>query len=214
MAEIKQNTQGSVYLFTGDGKGKTSAALGTMVRGLGQGWRVAWISWYKEPQWQLSEFEFVQSLQQTAAYHNQIEMNLMGAGFYIQAPSSVINNKHQNIKIAPVGNQGEQKVIDDDSPQKHQQVAQQALQKAEQYLNESTPPQLLILDEICNAIDDGLLTESSVLELLEQRNSTHIIMTGRQASQKLIAAVDLATTMEKIKHPYDQGSLAVAGLDY
>jgi len=40
------------------------------------------------------------------------------------------------------------------------------------------------------------------------------VLTGRAATPKLIAAADLVTQMKKIKHPYDQGQLAVKGLDY
>ena len=36
-----------IYVFTGDGKGKTSAALGTVVRALGWNWRVAVLQFMK-----------------------------------------------------------------------------------------------------------------------------------------------------------------------
>jgi len=42
----------------------------------------------------------------------------------------------------------------------------------------------------------------------------HVIITGRDAPPELIAFADLITEMRKIKHPYDQGILAQAGIEF
>lgn len=243
MAEIEQNRQGLIYLFTGDGKGKTSAALGTLLRGLGRGWLVTWISWYKESQWQLSEHKFITKLQQQEEWKNQVEMHLMGAGFYIDQPTRIINRDGRQIKVASVGQgggledglggdledglggdlggglggnlgDGQAKVIDDDTPQTHRQAAEQALELASRKLDAAVPPDLLILDEVCNAVSDGLILENNLLALLAARRHAHIVLTGRNATRQLTEQADLVTNMEKVKHPYDENKLAVAGLDY
>ena len=59
-----------------------------------------------------------------------------------------------------------------------------------------------------------LVTEKEVLVVVGRRGQAHLVLTGRAATPKLIAAADLVTQMKKIKHPYDQGQLAVKGLDY
>jgi len=41
-----------------------------------------------------------------------------------------------------------------------------------------------------------------------------IIITGRNAHEKLIEAADLVTEMKEIKHPYQKGILAKKGIDY
>ncbi|MBU2052366.1 cob(I)yrinic acid a,c-diamide adenosyltransferase, partial [Patescibacteria group bacterium] len=46
---------GLVYVFTGDGKGKTSAALGVAVRAALSGLKVAIVQWYKEKRWSIAE---------------------------------------------------------------------------------------------------------------------------------------------------------------
>ena len=49
--------QGLVYVFTGEGKGKTSAAMGVAVRGVGAGMKVGWVAFYKQESWKLSELK-------------------------------------------------------------------------------------------------------------------------------------------------------------
>ena len=51
MVKSSVGKQGMVYVFTGEGKGKTSAALWTAVRAAKTGMRVVVIMWYKEARW-------------------------------------------------------------------------------------------------------------------------------------------------------------------
>lgn len=206
-----KNTQPSlVYIYTGEGKGKTSAALGTMLRALANNWRVSWLAFYKEASWGISEYEFPHLL--LAKHRKQLEMMLLGKGFYIQDPERVIDRPGKaQVKISTT-KQG--KVIDDDSAADHRAAAEATLDMAFKILAQPKPPQLLILDEVCNAITDGLVDEQRVLDLLVQRQDCHIVLTGRSASKRLIASADLVTEMKNVKHPYDQGILAIKGLDY
>jgi len=73
---------------------------------------------------------------------------------------------------------------------------------------------VLILDEVNNAIVDGLIDLIDLIDLISKRGKTHIIITGRHASAELVEVADLVTEMKKIKHPFDQGKKAVRGLDY
>lgn len=201
---------GLVYLYTGGGKGKTSAALGTALRALSHGWTVSWVAFYKQESWNLSELTFGKLLQSSAK--NRWHMYLLGNGFYIQQPEEIVASSQQKIKVASTTTQV--KVIDTHNQEQHQQAAQATLQKAAELLGNTTPPDVLVIDEVCNAIADGLIEEEAVLQLLKQRKTTHLVLTGRQASARLIAAADLVTEMKKVKHPYDSGVLAVKGLDY
>lgn len=208
---IPVSTQDSslVYIFTGDGKGKTSAALGTAVRALGNGWKVVWIAFYKEASWGMSEYEVPGLLR--PEQQSRFQMFLLGKGFYIRTPEKVLENTGSSVKIASLASGA--KVIDDDTPDTHQAAAQVALEKALEVLR-TEKPDVLVLDEVCNAISDGLLQESQILDLLTQRGKTHIVLTGRSASSELQAASDLVSEVMNRKHPYDQGRLAVKGLDY
>ncbi|MFH2085475.1 MAG: cob(I)yrinic acid a,c-diamide adenosyltransferase [bacterium] len=171
--------EGLVYVFTGEGKGKTSAALGVAVRAALSGMKVAIVQWYKEKRWPIAEHKLGDKFE-------NIEIYPMGSGFY-KLPS------------------------DHASPTEHKKAAQDALVQAGELIGEVD---LLVLDEIYNAVRDKLLTEKEVLELIGERRETHLVLTGRGATERIIEAADLVTECRKIKHPYDRGKIAVRGLDY
>ena len=49
------SNSGLIYIFSGEGKGKTSAALGVTVRSLLNAEKVVWVAFYKQESWGLSE---------------------------------------------------------------------------------------------------------------------------------------------------------------
>jgi cob(I)alamin adenosyltransferase len=74
---------------------------------------------------------------------------------------------------------------------------------------------LVILDEINNAVSDGLVAIDEVLALLDARPPhVHLLLTGRNAHEALLARAHLVTEMREVKHPYQQGLLAQKGLDF
>jgi cob(I)alamin adenosyltransferase len=93
----------------------------------------------------------------------------------------------------------------------HKSKAKAALLKAVELLSEV---EVLVLDEVINAVTDNLIKEKKLLALLDKRGKTHVILTGRGASQLLIERADLVTEMKKVKHPFDGGVIAVEGLDF
>ena len=74
---------------------------------------------------------------------------------------------------------------------------------------------LIILDEINMAIHFGLLSVEEVIEAIEQKPpGLHLVLTGRNADQKLIEMADLVTEMREIKHHYHQGVHAQKGIEF
>lgn len=176
---MANSKEGLVYVFTGEGKGKTSTAMWTAMRAALSGKDVAVVHWYKEEKWKTNDQKIKDLLPNLKDY-------LMGEGFYKLPTDHAEENEHRL-------------------------AARAALVKAVELLNEVD---VLVLDEVINAIGDGLLTEAEVLALLDSRGKTHIIMTGRGASDVLIERADLVTEMKKVKHPFDKGVVAVKGLDF
>ncbi len=199
-----RNNQGLVYIFTGDGKGKTSAALGVAMRAAGQGKRAAMVQWYKEKLKVKSE---------------KLKVNT-GAWLIGEHRLPELLNKPL-FEIYPMGQGFYQLPTDHATPPEHKQAAQKALKLAKRLLlakqQATTNKQqlfLLILDEATNAVNDKLISQISLIRLISQRGPTHIILTGRNAPKKLIDLADLVTEMKNIKHPYDSSQKAVLGLDY
>lgn len=203
-----RNTPGLVYVYTGHGKGKTSAAFGQVVRGLGHGWNVGLIAWYKEASWELSEYQFSQLL--TSEAQSRLQLLRLGKGFFIKQPSRELVRDEKVIKIAKAN---DATIVDDHSQEEHREAAKAALSATHTLLKE-WHPDLLILDEVCNALADTLLSWSDLQALLEKRGSTHCVLTGRSALPELIEYADLVSEVKMIKHPYEKGQLAVPGLDF
>ncbi len=194
---------GLIYIFTGNGKGKTSAALGMLTRALAHGWRVGWISWYKEASWGISEHKLDTIF--TAETLERLTFLPMGKGFYLKHSEHV---KKSGMKMTHAK---QAVIVDDHQAVEHREAAMQALRKATELIRKVD---VIILDEVCNAIFDGLVRETDVLKLLEKRGATHLVLTGRNASPRLQKSADLVSTIEKTKHPFDIGKLAVKGLDF
>jgi cob(I)alamin adenosyltransferase len=75
---------------------------------------------------------------------------------------------------------------------------------------------LVILDEMTYGFHHGWLNLDEVVGWLRANRpvGVHVIITGRDAPAELIELADLVTEMRKIKHPYDQGIRAQAGIEY
>jgi len=74
---------------------------------------------------------------------------------------------------------------------------------------------LVILDEINVAIDFGLISLESVLRLLESKNpKTHVLLTGRDAPQRLREAADMVSVIKDEKHHFYKGIPAQPGIEH
>jgi cob(I)alamin adenosyltransferase len=74
---------------------------------------------------------------------------------------------------------------------------------------------LVVLDELNIALRyDYLPIEKVVARLVQRRPGLHVIVTGRNARDEMIAAADLVTEMTLIKHPFRAGVKAQAGIEF
>jgi len=74
---------------------------------------------------------------------------------------------------------------------------------------------LVIFDEILYALKYNFLDQAEVVAELKQKPILkHVILTGNGATKELIGLADLVTEMNSVKHPYDQGIMAQAGIEY
>lgn len=177
-----------VLVYTGEGKGKTSASLGLMVRALGSRWNVAFIQFIKY--WGVGEHVFIRDIQ--PVYSDQLYFFKGGKGFYA------------------AGDLSESHI----TPEQHKAAAQETFDEALKAVS-SGEYDLVICDEINNAVHDGLLTIDDLKKLLSSRApQTSLCLTGRNFPKELLKEVDIATNMTKLKHHFDDKYLANPGIDY
>lgn len=189
MAFEDYKTKASVVIvYTGEGKGKTSASLGLLARGLGNRGKVAFIQFIKY--WGVSEHTFIRDIQ--PLFKDQLYFFKGGKGFYNASDLSAVNiSKAQHLAAA-------------------KETYEEALKAAT-----SGDYDLVICDEINNAVHDGLITEKQLEDLIKNKaGKTSLCLTGRDFPESLIKYADIATDMTKIKHHFDDKFLANKGIDY
>jgi cob(I)alamin adenosyltransferase len=96
----------------------------------------------------------------------------------------------------------------------HRQAAFRAMEKAAEAFR-SEKYDLMILDEICTAMDKGLISEDQIMKLIEESGRVScLVLTGRGATQRLIDEADTVTEMRNLKHGLSQGIPAQKGVEY
>lgn len=172
-------------VFTGNGKGKTTAALGHVVRALGYGKR-AIIFQFIKGNWVCGEHRFVENF---PPRRGKFQIQRGGKGF--------------------VG------ILGDTTPRAvHKKAALSTLAAAAEAIT-SKKWDVVVLDEVNVALSLKLLSITRVFQALKQiPDGKIVICTGRGAPQKLMDKADLVTEMREIKHPYQKGISAREGFDY
>ncbi len=177
-----------VVVYTGEGKGKTSASLGMLVRALGSRWNVAFIQFIKY--WGVGEHVFIRDIQ--SLYADQLFFYKGGKGFY------------------KAGDLSPQHI----SEKQHKQAANDTYEQAYRCASNGDYD-LVICDEINNAVNDGLITKAQLKKLIKDRHPrTSLCLTGRNFPKELLSSADIVTNMTKVKHHFDDKFLANPGIDY
>ena len=176
--------KGLVQIYTGDGKGKTTAAFGLALRSAGHGSKVLIYQFLKPASLDLGERKAIESI-------SAIKVEVLPEGWDMRTS---FDDKEVVAKVqaAISGALGE--------------LAKTASQKMYD---------VMILDEIVFCLAKGLANLEDVKRIIEERDQrVELIMTGRGASDELIALADLVTEVKSIKHPFDKGVKARKGMEY
>jgi cob(I)alamin adenosyltransferase len=98
--------------------------------------------------------------------------------------------------------------------EKHRAAAQATLAEAKIAI-QSGAWDMVILDEINYAVKFELIGLDEVIAMLDCKPaSLHLVLTGRDARQEIMDRADLVTEMKEIKHPYQSGIKAQAGIEF
>jgi len=179
--------RGLLIVYTGNGKGKTTAALGAAFRALGHGWKVLVIQFVKG-EWPVTFGELEMSKRLTP----QFELLQFGKGF--------------------VRHMGDQKPFEE-----HVAAAQEAMRVAKEKMTSGAYDLIVLdeIMYVIDYAEVQLVSLDEVMALLDAKPpSLHLILTGRNAPQEIIDRADLVTDMHEIKHPWQQKIPAQRGIDY
>ncbi|MBO8168324.1 MAG: cob(I)yrinic acid a,c-diamide adenosyltransferase [Thermoanaerobacteraceae bacterium] len=171
--------QGLIEIYTGNAKGKSTAAFGLALRAAGHGFKVRIVQFMKTGDY--GENAAFQKLQP------EIECRAFGRRGFIK--------------------KGE-------GTQEDRRLAREAMEQAEQWLLDPETD-ILILDEINNAIWFELVTVEEVLALLDKKpEQTEVVLTGRNAPDELVERAHMVTEMVEVKHPYQLGIGSRKGIEF
>ena len=173
--------RGLILINTGPGKGKTTAAMGTALRAVGNGMRVLMLQFLKGS-WHYGE------LDSTKAFGENFVLKQMGRGF---------------VKVGGAETDPEDiRLVESGWAEAHDAIM-------------SGEWDMVVLDEINNAISYGMLDPEFVAEtLLHRPEMVHVILTGRNAHPALVDLADTVTEMREVKHAYQKGILAQRGIEF
>ncbi|MHC4439640.1 MAG: cob(I)yrinic acid a,c-diamide adenosyltransferase [Planctomycetota bacterium] len=174
-----------MQIYTGDGKGKTTAAFGLALRAAGQGNKVLVYQFLKPATLDVGE-RFAIEL---GAVRIRVET--------LDVPWDMSGSLENEKTVTEV-----QIAISDAL----KRITESAGKR--QY-------DVLVLDEIVFCLSKGLAGFQDVKDLIDKRDpAVEIILTGRGATAELIELADLVTEMKNIKHPFDKGRPARKGIEY
>lgn len=163
-----------IHIYTGEGKGKTTAAVGLSIRA-SKHFKVLFVQLIKDGS--SSEIEALKE-------NKNIETKSFGSGSWILS---------DNDRVAEKKGAGE----------------------AIEYIAKNCGKyDVIVMDEAITAVDLGVISEQSILKLLDLiPKGKEVVMTGRGATKKMIERADLVTEMRKIKHYYEKGVKARRGIE-
>lgn len=177
--------KGLIQIYTGDGKGKTTAAFGLALRAAGQGNKVLIYQFLKPPSLDIGErFALQLGAVRIRVESLDVEWDM----------SKSFEDPQQVAKM--------QAAISD--------VLKRIAETAEKRFYD-----VLILDEIVFCLSKGLADMQDIKNIIDRKDEpVEIVLTGTGATGELIEMADLVTEMKKIKHPFDKGISARRGIEF
>lgn len=191
-------SKGIIAVYTGDGKGKTTSALGQALRSIGHGLSVLFVQFVKGN-------SFTGELFSTKYLPN---FTFWQFGRDCKFSSAIRDN------IIPCIECGECFIGPEGPTELDKKIVGVGWEKVKQAIK-NQEFDIVILDEISLALYFKLIPLEEVIEILKNKpNSLELILTGRGMPEEIISLADLVTEMKEIKHPYKRGISARWGIEY
>lgn len=181
----------ALVVNTGDGKGKTTAAMGLALRGWHQGWSIGVFQFIKSGKWVTGERIALEALgaeHERTGVGGEVEWYATGSGRrWVRKP---------------------------DAEPDQAEAARDAWAAVRERLA-AQRHRLYVLDEFTYPLNWGWLDLADVVATLRDRPGTqHVVVTGRKAPPELQEIATTVTEMRKVKHPFDTGQKGQAGIEW
>jgi len=177
--------KGLVQIYTGDGKGKTTAAFGLALRAAGQGNKVL-------------IYQFLKPLSLD-----------IGERFALQLGAVRIRVEALDLPWDMAKSFDDEKAVAE-MVSAIKEVLERIAQTAQMRFYD-----VLILDEIVYCLSKGLAELQDIKNIIDRKDpAVEIVLTGRGATNELTALADLVTEMKNVKHPFDKGLTSRRGIDF
>jgi len=172
--------KGLIHLYCGEGKGKTTAAIGLAIRALGSGLRVVFVQFMKNQD--TGELAVLNGLPGVTVLRGKA-----GNGFSF----SMTDEEKEKTRLL------------------HTEILREAIDLAAEGNCD-----MLILDEAADACARGLIDAGLLEQFVRNKpERLELVLTGRNPVEWMIGLADYVSEIRKIKHPYDRGIPARAGIE-
>ena len=188
-----------LQVYTGNGKGKTTAAIGLAIRALGAGKKVYIMQFMKS--FAYSEQKVLQE------FAPQLLLETTGKPFFLAEEGMLTEEERRKwgdeVVVFPKGK----------PPQEYKALLEAGLQRAGEAAA-GGGYDLVILDELNVALAFQLVSREAAEEVLEKiPPAAEVVLTGRKAPSWLMERADLVTDMQEVRHYYRQGIPARRGIE-
>lgn len=176
--------QGFIHVYTGDGKGKTTAAFGLALRALCAGKDVAVGQFVKSMKY--NETKAGSLFDGSSPGFGLLRVEQFGCGCYL-----------------------DRKPCEDDIDS-----AKEGLAISSRWMASDEWDVVILDELTIAIHFGLLSVEEVMDTLVRKSQSTEVVITGRYAPRELIGIADLVTDMHEVKHYYAQGILSRNGIDH
>ena len=185
--------RGLIHVYTGDGKGKTTAALGLALRAAGCGLHTYVCQFLKGQEY--GELEAVHWLVAGAPDGDArppITIERFGRPTFVHVSADGTSSAtEEDVRLARAGLDAVRRAM-----------------SGGRY-------EIVVLDEINVALYFRLLTVREVLEVIDNKpDGVELVLTGRRVPDDILARADYVTEMREVRHPYQKGVSARKGIEF
>ena len=175
--------QGYVHIYTGDGKGKTTAAFGLAVRALCAGKSVYVGQFVKSMKYHETRIE--ELFASARESFGRIRIEQLGRGCFIDKNTEAVDVE----------------------------MAHEGLRRCADYMRSGEYDVVILDELCIALHFGLLTVAEVLDVVAQRDPHTEIVITGRKTPQALIDAADLVTEMKEIKHYYHKGVMSRDGIE-